>query len=275
MAGDSGTRAGPTARVRVTDRSGRPLAVAVERWGTGRPLVLLHGMGSWRAIWRDFHPPYHCVALDLPGFGDSDLPPERQELPDYAATVARVIAALALPERPALVGHSFGAMVAVAAAARHRVAQAVLLVAPAGFIEPVGALSPTPWPALNRLLIYLTAGDWFGRRMAEALGVAPDRLSAAQREALRRGWRRAREMARMGRFYRYPAMVEDFGRLGVPAHIIAGDRDPLFPAARLAPVLEGFEVTWLAGVGHIPMLQDPERFLRTAVTVLGRIYPPA
>jgi pimeloyl-ACP methyl ester carboxylesterase len=270
--------AGPAdkaARVRATDGRGRPLAIAVERWGTGRPLVLLHGMGSWRAIWRDFRPPYHCIAIDLPGFGDSDLPAERQDLPDYAATVAHTVAALNLPERPALVGHSFGAMVAVAAASRHRLAAAVLLVAPAGFIEPVGALSPTPWPMLNRLLIYLTAGEWFGRRMAQGLGLKPERLSAAQREALRHGWRRAREMARMGRFYRYPTMAEDLGRLGVPTHIIAGDRDPLFPRARLEPALAGFEVTWLGGIGHVPMLQDPERFSKTAVAVLGRLYPPA
>ncbi|MCL8206648.1 MAG: alpha/beta hydrolase [Actinomycetia bacterium] len=272
---DRGTRAVEPARVRIVDGRGRPLALAVERWGNGRPLVLLHGMGSWRAIWRDFCPPYACVALDLPGFGDSDLPRERQDLSDYAVSVARAIEALGLPERPALVGHSFGAMVAVQAAARYRAAAALLLVAPAGFVEPVGALSPTPWPLLNRLLIYLTSGDWFGRRMAEGLGLVPDRLSSAQREALRRGWRRAREMARMGRFYRYPEMARDVARLSVPVHVVAGDRDPLFPVARLAPALAGVAVTWLPGVGHVPMLQDPEGFGAVATAILGRLYPPA
>jgi pimeloyl-ACP methyl ester carboxylesterase len=242
-----------------------PVTLAYDTWGEGRPVVLLHGMGSWRRIWRV--PPmsgYRFWALDLPGFGDSELPRRRQELSDYAAAVTAAVKTLAL-SRPIVVGHSFGAMVAVAAARGGLDAAGVVLVAPAGFLKPLNALQPTPSVILNRVLIWLTALDWFGERMAQGLGLDPARLDTASRRDLRHGWRRAREMARMGTFYEYPEMAEDVRRLvaaGTPVRILHGRRDPLFPAERLKPVLADLAVDWWPDVGHVPMLQEPERFRR-------------
>ena len=51
------------------------------RWGEGAPLVLLHGgSGSWTHWLRNIAPlvaaGHQVLAPDLPGFGDSDPPPE-------------------------------------------------------------------------------------------------------------------------------------------------------------------------------------------------------
>lgn len=49
-------------------------------WGEGRPLVLLHGAsGSWTHWIRNVVPlagHVRVCAADMPGFGDSDVPPE-------------------------------------------------------------------------------------------------------------------------------------------------------------------------------------------------------
>jgi|SRR5579875_732362 len=260
-------------RVRVDGGAG-PVSLAYSSWGQGRPVLLLHGMGSWRRIWPAFDGAgYRYLALDLPGFGESGLPRRRQTLADYSAYVAAFVDAVGIDEPPLVVGHSFGAMVAVHAASHRMRAAGMVLVSPAGFITPVGVLTPTRFVALNHLLIWFTATEAFGRRMAVALGLDPDALDPEARRGLQRGWRRAREMARMGRFYEYPAMRADLVRAAVPHRVLMGTRDPLFPAERLRAAFSDLQVEWLPDVGHIPMLQDPASFMRAFRRALAELYP--
>ena len=87
----------------------------------GQPLLLLHGgNGSWRH-WIHTIPAFaatRCViAPDLPGLGESDLPPDPQEPASIAAMVAAGLPAITT--RPVdLAGFSFGANVGGQAAAR-------------------------------------------------------------------------------------------------------------------------------------------------------------
>ena len=87
----------------------------------GHPLLLLHGgNGSWRHWVRNigrFAATRCVIAPDLPGLGESALPPDPQE----PASVARMVVhglAQVMPDRPVdLVGFSFGASVGGQAAA--------------------------------------------------------------------------------------------------------------------------------------------------------------
>ena len=113
-------------------RAGRRLRVRT--WpGHGRTLVLLHGLmddsEGWAQFARDTDRP--CVAIDLPGFGGSDLP-SRPRISAYAEAVCEGIALLGL-EEVLLVGHSLGGAVATAVAERCDPVVAVCLLAPAGF----------------------------------------------------------------------------------------------------------------------------------------------
>lgn len=88
----------------------------------GRPaVVLLHG-GSAHAHWWDFFAAglvdrYRLIAPDLRGHGDSDWAHrERYGLEVHVQDVLTLIDRIE-PHRVALVGHSFGGLVAVAAAA--------------------------------------------------------------------------------------------------------------------------------------------------------------
>lgn len=90
----------------------------VERYGTGgRPVVLLHGLGTSSFLWRDVAPRlaadgYSAYALDLLGHGESDRPLEADySIAAQATCVERVLSSLRLPSA-ALVGIDMGGGVA-------------------------------------------------------------------------------------------------------------------------------------------------------------------
>lgn len=116
-------------------------------WGEGRPLVVLHGAsGSWTHWIRNILPlaaRFRVLAPDMPGFGDSDGPPE----PHTADVLAELVAAgleivLPPPAELDIAGFSFGGIIGGLVAARlsGRVRTLVLL-GPGGLALP-GATPP-------------------------------------------------------------------------------------------------------------------------------------
>ena len=108
------------------------LRIGYERAGDGPPLVLLHGAVSDGRVWRDqledLADEFTVVAWDAPGCGTSSDPPETFRLPEYADCLAGFIKALDLM-RPHVVGHSFGAGLALELYRRHpHVARSLVLV---------------------------------------------------------------------------------------------------------------------------------------------------
>ncbi len=101
----------------VPTRDGR--LVTVRRWaGTGRPLVLLHGLldSSEGWAWLAERSPRPCVAIDLPGFGGSDRA-RHPRIAAFADDVSDALDALEIA-RCSLIGHSLGGAVAAEVAER-------------------------------------------------------------------------------------------------------------------------------------------------------------
>jgi pimeloyl-ACP methyl ester carboxylesterase len=86
------------------------------------PLLLLHGLASASRIWDLVAPRLaarrRVVALDQRGHGLSDKPDDGYDFATIVADDAAALRALGLA-RPVVVGHSWGASVAVALAAAH------------------------------------------------------------------------------------------------------------------------------------------------------------
>lgn len=91
--------------------------------GTGPAVVLLHGIGSrsfsWSTQLERWSGHYRVVAWDAPGYGASDdLPQPEADASDYADAFADFLDALGI-ERPVVVGHSLGALIAGTFASRY------------------------------------------------------------------------------------------------------------------------------------------------------------
>ena len=90
--------------------------------GEGEPLLLIHYTAADHACWAFQLPAYtehfSCIAVDLPGSGESDKPAGAYSTEGYADQVAAFLGAMGI-ERAHVAGVSLGATVGMHLAARH------------------------------------------------------------------------------------------------------------------------------------------------------------
>jgi pimeloyl-ACP methyl ester carboxylesterase len=86
------------------------------------PVLVLHGWGASKeavaSIQIALRATHRTIALDLPGFGESDPPPVAWGSEEYAALVRSFMASMGIG-RASLIGHSHGGRVSIALAATH------------------------------------------------------------------------------------------------------------------------------------------------------------
>lgn len=93
--------------------------------GEGPVVVLLHGIASSSASWRQLvpllSPLYRVIAIDVLGFGGSQAGPNATfTLDEHVQVLHRTLRSLHLRGRYTLVGHSLGALIGSRYAAVHR-----------------------------------------------------------------------------------------------------------------------------------------------------------
>ena len=143
------------------------LRMHVRNWGgDGRSVVLLHGLASTSRIWdltapilaRDFS----VTAIDQRGHGDTGKPESGYDFASVGNDVAAMLVGRGI-ERPVLVGHSWGADVALElAVARPDLLQGIVFV-DGGTIEPSAR-----YGTLDDALVQMAPPDF--------RGVTPDRF---------------------------------------------------------------------------------------------------
>ena len=111
-----------TEPMRASDGVGFTVEIVGDRPHDASPVVLLHGLSQQRRFWgpvtaRLRHRP--VLAIDQRGHGDSDASVDADyAIPRVAADVVEALDRLGV-EHAHVVGHSWGASVAIALAARH------------------------------------------------------------------------------------------------------------------------------------------------------------
>ena len=247
--------------------------------GEGRPLVLLHGgiIDAADISWRDLIGPLAAEAevhaLDLPGYGHSEMPDGRLTLGRHVQLVGGFLDELDLDD-PVVAGLSMGGGIAVGLGLEYpeRVAAVVPVDAfGLGRDLPNGLLT---WllakiQVTNNVSVALIARS---RRFTEAslasLVHDPDCISDALVDRVMAEARqphagaafrkfRAAEVTRHGYRTDYSDRVRE---LSVPAHFVHGSEDDMFPAewARRAADRAGADVTILDDCGHLATVEKPD-----------------
>src|SRR4051794_33639520 len=120
------------------------MRIAYAAEGSGPPLVLAHGAPADKRTWQWMIPnlsrDHTVLAWDAPGCGQSSDIDDSWRAPRFADALAAFIAAVGI-ERPHVVGHSFGTMVALSLFQRHPSVPASLVLI-AGYAGWAGSLPP-------------------------------------------------------------------------------------------------------------------------------------
>jgi pimeloyl-ACP methyl ester carboxylesterase len=233
-----------------------------------RPLVLLHGLTFDRRIWHPLldeldavDPGRRVVSLDLPGHGRS-APAPSYDLERVVDAVRGAVEAAGL-ERPVMVGHSIGAVVASIYAALHPTAGVVAIdqslhVGP--FAEVVRSAEPQlrgpQFPAVWALFQASMNAELLAAQaqaiISETSRPRQDLFLGYQRELLEVP---AAELE--GRVHVVLAVLRAAGR---PYALIAGDSVSEYDRAWLLDRLPQATVEVWSGTGHFPHLAYPRRF---------------
>jgi pimeloyl-ACP methyl ester carboxylesterase len=261
------------------------VALAFDDRGIGDPLVLIHGLGTNRWIWGEaasgLARERRVIALDLPGFGDSEPLGPRFELDAVADAVVEEAGTRA-GERFDLLGHSLGGAVTLTAARRHPgVVRRLILHAPAGFrprsaplAEAVAAAAPLALSA-RRVVARPVAGFGIARR-ALLWGAIhdPSRLTTAQARAMVDASRGAAHLREAARVAIAADLAKDLELLDTPVGFIWGDRDPLMPRStqellrRLRPEAP---VRVISDAAHVAQLERPDLYTDAVKRLLERL----
>jgi pimeloyl-ACP methyl ester carboxylesterase len=254
--------------------------------GSGPVLLLVHGMAGTSAIWESVIEPlavdHTVIAPDFPGHGESAPGGGDYSLGSLASGLRDLLLALG-HERATLVGHSLGGGVAMQFTYQFpEMVERLVLVSSGGLgpdVSPI--LRAAALPGAD-LFIAATAG--IGSRIGSVLGRGFDALGFRPNTDLAevtRGFATLSDPERRKSFLatlravvgtdgqRVAALDKLYLAETLPLLIVWGENDPIIPVAHAreaqaqlpAACLEIFE-----GVGHVPQLERPGRF----ITVLGK-----
>jgi pimeloyl-ACP methyl ester carboxylesterase len=244
------------------------VTVSYDRYGAGPPLVVVHGAFSDHLTNWEFAGPllaarFSVHAVARRGRGETDAT-EHHRLEDEARDVVALLEAVGEPAY--LLGHSYGAHVALAAARQlpERVRKLVLYEPPWPSLLDGGALSP--------LAALADRGDWNGFAIAfftDLLAVPAEELEALRASPL---WPpivgdAPASFRDLQALQRYDFRVDAFGSLSVPVLLQAGSESPreLYVTDALAAVLPDAVVAVLEGQAHEAMTTAPAQYAEAVI----------
>jgi magnesium chelatase accessory protein len=245
-------------------------------------VLLLHGTGasthSWRALMPLLAARRRVVAIDLPGHGFTQFPPDVKALtlPGMADAVAQLVRALAC--KPALiVGHSAGAAVAV----RLVLDGAVRPRAVVGLNSALLPLHGPAWPLFSPLAKLLALTPWVPRvfswqasdprvlrRLLDGTGSRLDDEGVALYGRLVASPTHVAGALGMMANWQLEPLAHELPRLpqtGCALHLVAGERDGTVPPSqsrRVQRLVPGATLTVLPGLGHLAHEEQPGAIAR-------------
>jgi pimeloyl-ACP methyl ester carboxylesterase/CRP-like cAMP-binding protein len=269
--------------------AGQPLHV-VEAGQPGRQIaILIHG---WSSSWYAVSPlvgllaqRFHCIAVDLPGYGRSPAMPSPATIPAYADIIAELIEQVS--DGPVvLVGHSMGGMISVTVSLQYPLlVERMVLLGPtiSGrlshfiniFIAPITILERfRPGSALvtsiEKLIVGLTDRLMRPASFADRTGITAEDYKRIRSDARRPGQGRVRaECFWAMRDHDLSGRLRD---IDTPALVLWGAEDNTVPLRDAGIVVDEWpdaDLRILPKAGHWLQFETPDAIRRMIAAYLG------
>jgi pimeloyl-ACP methyl ester carboxylesterase len=271
-----------------------------QQFGEGPDVVLIHALTSNLAVWLGtplvyaLAERYRVTLYDLRGHGQSEVTPAGYTSADLAADLDGLLQTLKI-ERAFLVGHSFGGVVGLHAAALYPGRVAAVIVSDPYFpglahLEPNLGASPV-WQNLKRTFarVGVALGDEvdFTRLFHAAAALTAEQLGLLKAEVGAVG---ARWLAQLPRLAGTACGREAFEPAGLTADLLRTITQPVvalydeytpFRATRdcLKDLLPNIQVETVPGARHLALLESPTAFVELVqahlATLSGGLPTPA
>ena len=275
-------------RIHVVEGGGG-LRLHVREWGNtgGPPILFIHGWSQNHLSWAEQYESaladeFRLVAYDLRGHGMSEAPLEPENYTDgglWADDVAAIVDQLNL-EQPVLVGWSYGAFVICDYLRAHGQDRVVAI----NFVEGAVKLGEKAFgtligPGFLDHFVDATADDLptnirAMRAFLRACVVKP--LAADDFETALCWSIVVPARIRAGLAARNIDYDDVLCTLEVPLLVTHGREDTVVLPAMAEHVLATCataEASWYDGVGHVPHMEEPERFNRELAALTHRVHP--
>jgi pimeloyl-ACP methyl ester carboxylesterase len=248
----------------------------VDTGGSGPAMVFVHGLGgrwqNWLLTIPAFMGSHRVIAVDLPGFGGSEMPAEEISIKGYAKAVDALLGELGI-ESAVFVGNSMGGFVASEVALSfHTRVERLVLVSAAGLSieyrnrEPLMTLARI-WAAgatsVGAQSAAVVTRPRLRRAALQLVLRYPERLSPAMTYELIQGSGAPGFMDALGALLSY-SYRDELARIEMPVLIVWGRNDMLVPRgdAREYEELIGANArrVMFDDTGHVPMIERPNAF---------------
>ncbi len=261
--------------------------------GSGPLLLLIHGMAGTAENWSKVIEPlglrHTVIAADFPGHGSSEPGGGDYSLGSLASGLRDLLLTLG-HDRATLVGHSLGGGVALQFTYQFpELVERLALVSSGGLgpdVSPI--LRAASLPGAD-LFISATAGigQRAGSALNQGLGMLGVRPSADLAEVAR-GYASLSNRERRKAFLatlravvgtegqRVAALDRLYLAEALPLLIVWGDRDPIIPVQHARDAhreLPSSRLEIFKGVGHLPQIEEPGRFIAVLERFLAETEP--
>ena len=256
-----------------------------DRWlhvidiGEGPVVLFVHGLsGCWKN-WLEnlphFARDHRVIAVDLPGFGESEMPAEKISISGYADTLHELMRELAIDSAD-IVGNSMGGFICAEFAIRYpaRVRRLVLVSAAGLSVESIltdrttGLRHNVEKVVLCKISLLASHTARVARRGRLRSALLLLLVAHPNRLAPELAYEQVGSSGKPG----FPSAVQALctypirdrlGKIACPTLIVWGDKDRLVPvkdATLFEQLIAGARKIVYADTGHLSMLERPARF---------------
>ena len=248
--------------------------------GEGPVVLMIHGLSGCWQNWLEnipfFARDHRVIAIDLPGFGESEMPDEKICISGYADTVDALLDILEIDEPVKFIGNSMGGFIGAEFAIRYpKRLERLVLVAAAGLsVETIRTQRQEGLRHRAENVAFFNIG-WLAsrsptitrrRRLREAIlllvSAHPAKLPPELTFELVKGSGKDGFNDALEALCNYP-IRERLPEIECPTFIVWGDKDRLVPvndASVFEELIDDSRKVVYKDTGHLTMLERPARF---------------